>query len=943
MSISNSHCHHPRHFGWLLPAFLLSMSGISLAADAPMGVERLARLAYSGYQSGAPSDDTVRWVQIDLGVSKPIDKVKLFPDIDGDRNSHGFPVRFKLEASDDPEFKTTALILDHTGTDYPRPSDEVGVFPGNGASGRYVRLTAARLSEKKLSLTKFEVWSAGKDAAEGCPCSDSLKGDLGKIRLTRAPRPQGDEDVTDNPQNVIPANQWKPVPYHAQVPLTGVQLNGGLFETAMKNNITYLLNSFTVDEMVRNFRERAGKPNPPGMRPPDGFWDTCLPGSSAGRFMMGAGNTVRWIDDPELRKRMNQIIDIIAECREPNGYIMAYPANTIFFNERAAYTRAWVTHGMIEAGFAGNPKAFELLRGYYDWFDKNPYLPELLRRAGQGVQGMIANTRMYFTPLGKPEDLQVIQRYYQEDYWLDELANREDKAIWQYPYDHPHCYLITSIEPYLDLYRATGHQHYLDAAMGGWDLYHDNWEHVGGSIAICEGDSYPPKSYYLHRHTGELCGSVFWVRFNQRFHLLYPDQEKYVNEIEKSIYNVSLANQVGDKGIRYHAHLVGRKDNSSGIAKNTCCEGQGTRLLGSLPEYIYSLGKDGFYVNLYEPSTLTWQQGGKTLKAQTISQFPFKPNVKVQLSAAQPVQAKIRVRVPTWASSNMPILVNGKLAVTGKAGSYVTLDRKWSGGDTISFKLPMEFKVTQYRGAERARGQERYALEYGPILMAAVSTTGSQQEARLAFDASELVKRLKAQEDKPLHFAIDGDPDHEYLPYWQVQNEMFTCYPVIGNGITPEERPQKVDPGDLALASKGATATADGEYDQEKGCTAKVIDGIISTPADFTNRWHSSLDTPHPHWVQVKLPKVEKIGRIVIRFADPAGYPTSFQGIVRMNGKDKTLFDVKDYTDDRKYEVKFAPIETDTFRLVIRESANPAYPNAAQVSEIEIYPPAAIK
>jgi len=61
------------------------------------------------------------------------------------------------------------------------------------------------------------------------------------------------------------------------------------------------------------------------------------------------------------------------------------------------------------------------------------------------------------------------------------------------------------------------------------------------------------------KRTGELCGSVFWVRFNQRFHLLAPSEEKYVAEIEKSIYNVGLANQVDSKGIRYLTHLEGTK------------------------------------------------------------------------------------------------------------------------------------------------------------------------------------------------------------------------------------------------------------------------------------------------------------------------------------------------------------------------------------------------
>ncbi|MCX6895465.1 MAG: glycoside hydrolase family 127 protein, partial [Verrucomicrobia bacterium] len=551
--------------GVLYPVLCLLAVNLATAADGPMGVERVARLTYAGYQSssagtndamrwvkgqpewaGVPrtavTNDAAQWVQVDLGRSVPIDKIKLFPLVNWSAISAGFPARFKIEVSDDREFKAANLITDQTTADYPKPSDEVSVFPGAGKVGRYVRLTTTRLRDQKLALTKLEVWSGGKDVAQDCPTADSLKGNLGKINLTRRPRPQGEEVVTDNPNNIIPAERWQPVPYAAQSPLGGVHLGEGLFETAMQNNIAYLMNSFTFDELVREFRERAGKPCPPEMRKPHRFWETSLAGSNAGRFMMGAGNTLRWMEDSELRKRMNDIVDVIEECRQPNGYIMAYPDNTIFTSERAAYTRSWVTHGLIEAGFAGNPKAFNLLRGYYDWFDQNPYLPELLRRGAQGVQGMIANTRTYFTPIGKPEDLQVIQRYFQENYWLDELAKRQDKAIWQYPYAQPHNYLITSIEPYLDLYRATGNRHYLDASLGGWELYHDNWEHIGGSIAICEGflanETYPPHSNFLHLHTGELCGSVFWARFSQRFHLLYPDQEKYVGEIEKSIYNV---------------------------------------------------------------------------------------------------------------------------------------------------------------------------------------------------------------------------------------------------------------------------------------------------------------------------------------------------------------------------------------------------------------------
>jgi hypothetical protein len=46
-----------------------------------------------------------------------------------------------------------------------------------------------------------------------------------------------------------------------------------------------------------------------------------------------------------VRRRINVVVDGIEECRQPNGYIMAYPEETIFYSERAAYTRAWLTHG----------------------------------------------------------------------------------------------------------------------------------------------------------------------------------------------------------------------------------------------------------------------------------------------------------------------------------------------------------------------------------------------------------------------------------------------------------------------------------------------------------------------------------------------------------------------------------------------------------------------
>ena len=480
------------------------------------------------------------------------------------------------------------------------------------------------------------------------------------------------------------------------------------------------------------------------------------------------------------------IVDLIDQCKEPDGYLMAFPKHAMFDFENGAYTRSWVSQGLIEAGYAGNKKAFSLLRGFYDWFDASEYLPEMLRRVRQGTQGIIPITRTYFSPVGVPKDIQVVQQYFQENYWMEGMAKRDPDVIWRYPYDRPHNYLVTGIEPYLDLYRATGARKYLDAALGAWDLYHDNWEHIGGSLAINEGIFlYEPKSYYLRHETGELCGNSFWIKLNQRFHLLNPGEEKYVGEIEKSIYNVAIANQYGPEGIRYFAKLVDRKygDHSpnSHQCMNTCCEGQGTRVFGSLPEYIYSVAEDGIYVDLYSASEIKYSQQNQSMTLKMDTQFPYGSKVELTVGNERPVKSKVHIRVPSWADGRMTIMINGKEAGNGTPGTYFTIDREWKNSDLIAFTIPMDFKVTKYTGLEKGFEENHYAVEYGPILMAMVGVKGKKFDIGVKATPGNIKKLLKPVQGKPLHFTIEGTSEFEYWPYFEVQEEPFSCFPELIN------------------------------------------------------------------------------------------------------------------------------------------------------------------
>ena len=119
------------------------------------------------------------------------------------------------------------------------------------------------------------------------------------------------------------------------------------------------------------------------------------------------------------------------------------------------------------------------------------------------------------------------------------------------------------------------------------------------------------------------------------------------------------------------------------------------------------------------------------------------------------------------------MLVNGNNAAAGTPGTYVTLDRTWSTDDTISFEVPIGFRLTKYTGFDRDPDHERYGLEYGPLLMSLVGGT------HLNLAPGILIGSLSPAPGNPLHFNIAGYPTFKYVPYVHIQDETFTSFPTL--------------------------------------------------------------------------------------------------------------------------------------------------------------------
>jgi len=245
-----------------------------VAAPAGEWMSNTPASAYRAYRSKASKTaNATTWVQIDLGESQAIDLVKVypanekgFPGRDEHYAGEGFPVRFKIECCDDAGFHHPVLIASQTESDYPNPKGHIQQFTVKGVAGRYVRLTATRLMQVAgegrteggyyLAVGKIDVYSRGREIAALCPVTvDATYGnDNDGAQVTRPARPGGETTFMDHPENVTDPSAWKPPVPKARVPLTGVTLEGGVFQTALENNILYLLNSYSVDDLLRQFR-----------------------------------------------------------------------------------------------------------------------------------------------------------------------------------------------------------------------------------------------------------------------------------------------------------------------------------------------------------------------------------------------------------------------------------------------------------------------------------------------------------------------------------------------------------------------------------------------------------------------------------------------------------------------------------------------------------------
>lgn len=273
--------------------------------------------------------------------------------------------------------------------------------------------------------------------------------------------------------------------------------------------------------------------------------------------------------------------------------------------------------------------------------------------------------------------------------------------------------MMSCYQGLLELYQATGHAPYLQAAEATAQNIIGEEINAAGSGAAFEcwyhGKRFETAPAY---HMMETCVTTTWMRFCETL-LRVTGKVVYADQLEKTAYNAYLATLARDGStFSKYCPLGGtrsRGNDQCGMTIN-CCVANGPRGFVAIAESLLMADSEGLMVNFYHASkasiTLPGLQTRVTVEQTT--DYPKGNRVKMTVSPDKESAFALKVRIPMW-STKTAVTVNG-LEVSGLVpGSYLVLRRTWMAGDTVELALDFSGRVESK--------SEHFALFRGPLVL----------------------------------------------------------------------------------------------------------------------------------------------------------------------------------------------------------------------------------
>lgn len=511
-----------------------------------------------------------------------------------------------------------------------------------------------------------------------------------------------------------------------------------------------------------------------------GFQGMWFQDSDAYKWLEAASFELAKSADPDLRERVDKVIDLIAGAQLENGYL-----NTYFqlVEPEMKWTNLNMLHELycaghlIEAAVAhynatGEESLLDVAVALADHIDD--VFPDKIDGV-PGHEGIeLALVKLYRVT----DDNRYLElaKYFIDNRGEDdrlgwELENLDDIAGSEYsPGEYESIREVTETvylddegkydgsyaqahAPVRDHERVEGHAvraMYLYCAVADiaaetddeslWAAIDRLWENMTTKRMYITGGIGPEhehegftEDYELPNETAyaETCaaiGSIFW---NQRLFESRTDA-KYAALIERTLYNGFLAGVGLDgKNFFYVNPLASSGDHHrKGWFTCACCPPNAARLLASLGQYIYSKNDGELYVNQFIGSTLSTDVDGIDIDLDQSNSLPWSGEVSLKIESDG--RLPVNVRVPEWTTA-VTVTVDGE-SVTTDSEEYIQLDRNWSG-ETVEFEFEQKTEMmAAHPNVEADAG--RVAVTRGPLVYAAEAVDNDRPLFQYALPAT---------------------------------------------------------------------------------------------------------------------------------------------------------------------------------------------------------------
>lgn len=502
------------------------------------------------------------------------------------------------------------------------------------------------------------------------------------------------------------------------------------FWSPMINKVKNVTMDVCIDQIenktgrIRNFENAAkGRGEHSGI-----FFDD----SDVYKALEGMAYSLKNNPDPVLEAKCDEWIDKMAAAQQSDGYINTFYTLTGLENR-------WTDMDKHEMYCAGH--MIEAAIAYYDVTGKRKLL-DVSERMVAHMMDKFGPDKEDWVPGHEEIELALVKlfrvtgerKYLDFAQWLVEerghgYGHLADAEPWNPMYYQDEV-------PVRDLQKITGHavrSMYLFCGMADIAAYTGDrgymaaldrlWNniveckmyitggigHINHSEGFSEDFDLPNADAYC-----ETCASIGMVLWNWRMNGMTADA-KYIDILERSLYNGVLSG-ISEKGDRFF--YVNPLESSGDHHRQewfgcACCPSNICRFIPSVGNYIYGVGDNELYVNLFVGSKTTVD--GMTI--EQITDYPWNGNVELTISLPRSKERTVKVRIPSWCST-WSANVNGEDVTVSRESldnGYLALSRKWNDGDkvTLSFDMPVRVESADPRVAED-RGKR--AIMRGPLV-----------------------------------------------------------------------------------------------------------------------------------------------------------------------------------------------------------------------------------